>query len=158
VGQGLLDGDSLAHRQDAVPQVIQEAGPLGVDKGKVPVGAGEIPALLQAGDVPFQHRAGGLPLPWGQAVQMLLKQSRQLLGGVKEFPGRGDRDPGKGLLPALGLGGEGRDGVDLVPPELHPHRQRGIWGEKVHYPAPAAELARALYLVLPGIAAGGKGG
>ena len=151
MGQRLLHRDALAHRQEAVLQVVQKAGPLGVDEGDVPVGAGEVPAFLQPGDVPLQHGPGDLPLFLGKAVQMLLQKTRQLLGGVEEFPGGGDGDPGEVLLPALGLGGEGGDGVDLVPPELQPHRLGAVGGPEVQDAAPDGELAHPLHLAAPGV-------
>ena len=151
VEKAFLDSRPLAYRQEARPQVIQEAGSLGVDKGDVPVGAAEVPALLQPGDVPLQHGTGGLPLLFGEAVQVLLQQPRQLLGGVKELPGGGKGHLGKIFLPPLAFRGEGGDGVNLIPPELHPHRLGQMGGPEVQNPAPDGELAGPLHLLAPGV-------
>ena len=141
----------LAHRQKPPGKVAEEGGGLGVNEGDVAVGAGQVQPLPEPGDVPLQEGPPHLPLPGGEAFQVVFQQPGKLIGGVKELPGRGDGDPVQGVLPALGFGGEGGQGVDLVPPELHPHRLAPVRGPEVQDAPPDGELADPFHLAAPGI-------
>ena len=88
----------------------------------------------------FQHTT--------QPQYAALRQLGQSLCG-REKDGGGDI-----LRPALGGGVEQPHGVDLVPPELRPHRRFRRRREHVQQVAAQGELSRSLHLVASGISGG----
>ena len=88
----------------------------------------------------FQHAA--------QPQHTALRQLRQSLGGWEED------GSGNVLRPPLGGRVEQAHGVDLVPPELRPHRRFRRRRKHVQQVAAQGELPRPFHLVAPGVPGG----
>ena len=138
---------------------------------------GEDPLLQQGGDVLPQlpeivlgllgHPGGVAEADQGLGGEVVRRGGQGVVhrgqGQVRRIgeglPRRGQHLPGGQEGDGLPLGGaplghgvEEAQGVDLVPPELHPHRQVQAGGEHVQDAPPQGELAGALHLVTPGVA------
>ncbi len=152
----------LVHNQKGLRREIIHAAGLGVDQGEVAVRVGEdhpAPQPFRVG--PQGGRQGGGVLTAalaGKTLRIALDLPCQCLHAPDGEPRQGlgggqDHAAADGLAAALGGHVKVAHGVDLIPPELDAHRLRVRGGEKVQDAAPAGELARALHLLGPAVAA-----
>ena len=94
------------------------------------------------------------PQPRGKPLYFFRQAPR---AGNQHLRGRGQSDFLQGVVgPPLGFRIEIAQGIDLVPPELHPDRRGGVGSKKVQDAAPYRELARALHLLVPLIPGGAE--
>ena len=147
------------HQQGALRgEIVEEGGRGLVDQGEEFVHGPDVQAFPELFRLGQQH----LPGLGGPFAPQRLGQGLDLLHQGGDVPRQDLHAGGQGdgvhrVRAPLGGRVEGGEGVHLVSPELHPHRLLGAGGEKVHDAPPAAELARALDLVLPHIAAAHQG-
>ena len=143
--------DPLRKEQQPVLPVAQQAA-FAAQQGGVAVGGGQRRAALQQRDILRKRLPAQRPLLGGQRFPLLPQQGGQLLVLVQQLPHRGDLHPLHAVLAALGFGGKGGEGIDLIPPVFQPDGPGVLRRVKIHDAAPRGKLAHALHLLRPLVA------
>ena len=136
--QLLPDGARLTEEQRCIlRQVVQQRAASGVEHRQVFVHRRQreaVPELGRIGEEVFLRRGGSLAPEFSSDGLELSGKLLRVPG--EHLPGRGHQHPVHPVHPALGVGLEQGDGIDLVPPELHPVGIRGVGREEVEDAAP----------------------